>query len=316
MTTPQSCVCYVVDAGYLFPALVSARQARAQVSAEIADILIFLVGARPENIQIASAVGLQLGVSIVAVSPGSIGHLSIGSARLRLNRMLDPSYKRVLYLDADTQVVGSLEQLLASAPPQNFFYAARDPISFIVNDPTARAADLRAYLLQIGLTSEQMRRYFNSGVLYFSREVLLILDEVLDERLPTIDRFRFPDQDFLNIHLGGRAIPMSLRWNFPAFLLNLDYHQMISPHIVHFMSNPRPWHGLFYSRQWICPYTDLLSEYPELRRFAEGTGGVQAVQIVLKEATKRMLSQFMPEPDWHSGEARLKVARSEAETKL
>ena len=43
----QNCICFTTDAGYLFPTLVAAIQARAHSSRELADVAVYCIG--PES---------------------------------------------------------------------------------------------------------------------------------------------------------------------------------------------------------------------------------------------------------------------------
>jgi hypothetical protein len=61
-------------------------------------------------------------------------------------------------------------------------------------------------------------------------------------------------------------IPMSLAWNFPIFMRNAGVEAAIRPSVYHFMSNPKPWQGVF--PPWRAdanePYREIVRRYPAL----------------------------------------------------
>jgi lipopolysaccharide biosynthesis glycosyltransferase len=140
----------------------------------------------------------------------------------------------------------------------------------MVRDPSPAWRAQREYFLSIGLPDAGLDRYFNSGVLRASRQDWASIGKECLALVRTRgERFRFPDQDALNLCCGSRRLPMSLKWNFPIFLLNSGVQRSLRPAIYHFMSNPRPWQGSFapWGRSWHAPYPRLIAQHPELARF-------------------------------------------------
>src|SRR5580765_2877183 len=97
---PQGCVCYVVDEGYLLPTLVSALQARAQVAADIADVVIACLGPATARTAATAAVAEANGISFLRADiPPEMNGLHIMFGRFFLDLLLPADYRRILYID-------------------------------------------------------------------------------------------------------------------------------------------------------------------------------------------------------------------------
>lgn len=188
-----------------------------------------------------------------AIEPSAIGDLPVsgrfGSAvwyRLLLPRLL-PSLARVLYLDSDLLVAGSLESL---------WNADLDgkPIGAVANVvQPSHVPRLRA------MGVEDTRRFFNSGVL------LLDLDRMRAENVTArvieavhqhAGNLAWADQEPLNLVLRDQWHPLHPRWNAQtAFWESPDLAADVlgaetassardDPAIVHFEGPPvcKPWH--------------------------------------------------------------------------
>ncbi len=168
--------------------------------------------------------------------------------RLFLGELL-PDSERVLYLDADTIVMDSLEPL-AELDLGNVYVGA------VRNLFLPEHADRPQ---RLGVPADQA--YFNSGVLLLNLEAirrddcqrdLLALAQSGDERLV------FPDQDALNLVLGRRMRELHPRWNAMNSLLVFPWAadvfspEMLEetrdrPAIRHFEGPgvSKPWHFLY-----------------------------------------------------------------------
>ena len=308
----DSCCCYVIDSGYLFPTLLSASQARRATSADRTDIKIFCVGERTSETDPFSVACEAKGIDLVFISPATIDNLPIMFARFFLSRLLDAHYGAVVYVDGDTQIAGSLQPLLDVPLAPGRFLAARDPMSVVIDSPNRMWRERRAYFHSIGINEQAVQRYCNSGVLRFNlSDWTLISKMTLAASLSNGHGFKFPDQDALNLMFGTDYLTMSYRWNFPIFFLNCGFQEFISPNIYHFMSNPRPWQGPFqpWGRTWHTPYLDLLQQHPELTRFHQTLGKLKVAKYVIQQRVKRLIES----PLWRSPEVRDRVLRSERE---
>jgi lipopolysaccharide biosynthesis glycosyltransferase len=181
----------------------------------------------------------------------SSGHYSEACLyRLLLGRLLPEVVERVLYLDGDTIVRGSLAPLfelrlddfvLAAVPHRYFHLPGRCP-----NDYSSR----------LGLTKSAP--YLNSGVLLVNLKMwrdLGIEAQSLDyvrSHLSVAEKLEFPDQDTLNTVLLGKWLPLDARYNYWAWTVEPESFLHPSgtaargndaPVIVHYAGSRKPWHG-------------------------------------------------------------------------
>jgi lipopolysaccharide biosynthesis glycosyltransferase len=157
-----------------------------------------------------------------------------------------PAVDRVLYLDADTLVVDALAPLWET--PLDGAY-----VGAVTNVLEPQYAGHPA---ELGLPPG--RRYFNSGVLLFNLAAMRAGDctaEIL--RIARGERLLWPDQDALNVVLGGSRVELHPRWNVMNSLLLFPQARDVfgagvladacrDPGIVHFEGPglAKPWHYL------------------------------------------------------------------------
>lgn len=184
--------------------------------------------------------------------------------RILLPELL-PDLARVLYLDADTLVTGSLEELWGTA-------LGDSPLAAVANvvEPA-----MRAHVAELGIGDP--KTFFNSGVLLLNLEVMReersfgAVVSAIDEHR---DHLVWPDQDALNVAFAGRWRPLHPRWNAQNSLWlwhewaddvfgSAAVHEARgAPAIRHFEgpSLCKPWH-------YLCPYPHR----QEYRRTLMGT---------------------------------------------
>jgi lipopolysaccharide biosynthesis glycosyltransferase len=286
------CVCYISDQGYLLPSLISSIQAKENISAHKADIKIYYVGAPCRKSDLFQSVYEKFGIGFVTVSPDAIDEMHIMFARLFVDRFIDPAYGRILYLDGDTQIAGSLDALVDAQLPAGMFCAARDPMSLAIDWKNRVSLAQRKYFGSIGLSINQVRSYFNSGVLLFERQSWKSISSKALLRVRSRDNdFQFPDQDALNLVAGDKCLTMSFKWNFPVFLLNSGISDVIEPRVFHFMSNPRPWQGSFepWGKKWHQNYLNVLGEFPQLAPYSLSLSGPRYLKYFLQQHYKKQI---------------------------
>lgn len=263
---PTACVCYVIDEGYLLPTLVSARQARQQLSLDRGDVVIVCVGEVSSRSDLAAAAAGEMGVRLIQVSTADIGELHPMFGRFFLGDILPERYRRVAYIDGDTQVRRALDPLFEVDIPDGGFLACRDPgVLFARRDASLRRR-MYEHRSRIGLTG-LAENYCNSGVLVFDRTGWRdVAKACVDIYRRHGAAFIYPDQDALNLAAAERCTMISNRWNFPGFLIGSDAEAETRPHIYHFMSDPRPWNVAAqpWGDAWGEPYRQLLADHPEL----------------------------------------------------
>ncbi len=186
--------------------------------------------------------------------------------RLTLDKMLDPAYRRVLYLDSDVLALAPLRQVLEFDLQGKALGAVEDYQSF----PT-RFDGHAKHPAAIGLPAAAP--YFNSGVLLFDWPKILKQKKLPEcvERIQSLSspskKLEFPDQDVMNLVFAGQWQHMPTRFNLISIVS--DYFPE-TPVIRHFTRDHKPWHkvrGIGYAHY-----------YQQYRAMLEGTPWAAMVQ--------------------------------------
>lgn len=164
--------------------------------------------------------------------------------RVFLPRLL-PDEPKILYLDCDILVVGSLKPLWRTA-------LAGKALAAVTNPFWDSPAEL-AWASRCGL--ERREDYFNSGVMllnldWWRRED--ITGKVISHGLANADWTRFGDQDSLVAVLHAARLPLAPRWNAMRMLMMANQSRVIfsaeelheairHPAIIHFEGSTKPW---------------------------------------------------------------------------
>jgi lipopolysaccharide biosynthesis glycosyltransferase len=288
--TTNTCACYISDDGYLFPSLMSAIQLKQNMTSGKADIVMFHIGRSTQTTAFFRDLYQKLGFLFYVVSPDVIENKHIMFARLFIDRFAPAEYDRFLYIDGDTQIASNMDRLIDVSLPAGHFSGARDPMSLAIDLDNRESQAHRIYFEKIGMPLERVRSYFNSGVLRFDRQSWTDISQRALRAVQSQQMdFRFPDQDALNLVAGEMCLPMSFRWNFPAFLLGTDIEDLVTPALYHFMSNPRPWQGAFWpwGHKWHATYVRLVAEYPELKPYMPTLSLPRRSKYLLQQSLKR-----------------------------
>lgn len=260
----KSCVCYVIDDNYLFPTFVSATQALANVTPQMTDVIIICISQSSERTRLAADMADDLGLKFIRVAPSVIKDLHPMYGRLFIADIIPDNYERVVYIDGDTQIAGSLVPLIEAEIAPSKFLAVRDPSNMYARLSPKWLERMQADRDRAGLT-QGYDNYFNSGVLVFNRTDWVDLSrQTLDLIAQQTEAFKFGDQDPMNRAVGDRCVFISNKWNFPGFLIGSDLEHVTGPVIYHFMSNPRPWThgGLPWGAKWQAPYDAFQQAHP------------------------------------------------------
>lgn len=167
--------------------------------------------------------------------------------RLLLPELL-PDVERILYLDVDTLAVDALDSLWQTELGDHYLAAVTNV--FLTPEHAQRVSDLGV----------QPESYFNSGVLLLNLEQLRV-DNCLTAIRELVQRRQtdlvWPDQDALNLVLGGRRVALHPRWNCMNSVLYFPWAKDIfgegtvesarrRPGIRHFEGpeGNKPWHVL------------------------------------------------------------------------
>ena len=202
-----------------------------------------------------------------------------------------PDSGRVLYLDADTIVVRSLDPLRELDLGDNY-------VAAVTNVFLPQHLDR---LRTLGLASPNA--YFNSGVLLFNLDAMRRDDctaALHDYAASRSARLEWPDQDTLNSVLGERRLPLVPQWNYmnsmrtPFALYAFTAEELDAaaraPRIRHF-EGPRhnkPWHWAALDED-----RDLYRAHARATPWGRGRGGVSSGPLRGLVHVKRRL---MPGP--------------------
>jgi lipopolysaccharide biosynthesis glycosyltransferase len=184
---------------------------------------------------------------------------------------------RILYLDVDTLAVDSLEPLWETDITGQYLGAVTNVFEpWYLDRPR-----------ELGLAGPEV--YFNSGVLLFNLERMRSDD--CGETLRRLASERghellWPDQDALNLVLGGRRVPLHPRWNCMNSVMTFEAAAEVfdadtveearrRPGIRHFEGpgDNKPWH--------------YLSDYPLRERYFEHRRATPWPRTRLEERTPR-----------------------------
>jgi hypothetical protein len=306
------CWCYVVNEVYLLPALVSASQLRAHLGDQHGDILIVCIGEPSDLTRAAEQVGQSYGIELILAPPSLLRGLPMYCARLFLAECLaGRRYEFVTYVDADTQFVGPIDDFATVRPKDGSVLVVPDIMAIALDHPSKSFSTFKEYFNDIGISKNNQRIYFNTGIIKFrlsdwegiSRECLEVIGR------PESSAFRYPDQDALNIVMDGAQTLASFRWNYPAFFIGRGLDDIVEPSIVHFMSRPRPWDGPFppWGRSAFRPYRSFVKDHPELSPLFRPARNGKLVRYMLQQAFK-----ISTEP-WGTEFFRSRIATFEAE---
>lgn len=275
-----ACIALTCDLKFLFPSLVCARQALANAPPGV-DVVIHLDSnalSLDQIRQIKAVTGVQIlpvsadGVDMLnaAVPSGRFEGSRFSRAtmlRLILGHLIDPKYRRVIYLDGDMQVQNSLAPLVSAPLPTGHIMAVRDWNALHVLPGMPGFEHERAALLALGLPEATLTRYFNTGMIVgdlaawrdVGRDALAFFTS-----RPEVCRYH--DQDALNAVAHDRVELISARWNFLRFYLVLPVYRELDPAIVHYCYRPKPWDGPIqpWGLKGFQPYLQLAADLADV----------------------------------------------------
>ncbi|MCJ2115964.1 hypothetical protein MKK65_05060 [Methylobacterium sp. J-001] len=310
----HTCWCYTTDLNYLLPTLVSAFQTKGRLECPSDIVSIIYFGEVNSIVSRYKPLIEMNGIVLNIVPVSTLNGSGMVCARFHISEILRDEIKSVVYIDADTQIVGNLNLLSNATPKAGGLLAAPDLMSFTATSGKKSSQQRSQYFNGLGINTVNQEKYFNAGIIKFnladwheiSRDCLRILRDRRSNPL------MFHDQDALNIVMSGRQELISLRWNWPAFFIGRNLDDLVDPRIIHYMSKPRPWDGAF--RPWgICgnaPYLDIIAKYPELSSLYKPMKGIRYMRYVIQQFAKGIYE------DWGSEDMRRQISRSELNAKF
>lgn len=168
-------------------------------------------------------------------------------ARLLIDKLLPDDVDRILYLDGDTIVRGSLKELYNLDLENNIIAAGNEPT---VDRKRKQLLGLDGY------------PYFNSGVLLIDLNKWKkenVGEGIMEYYKNNLDKITAPDQDAINGFLRGKIYPLSPKYNYfniydqypYSFICklcdykyydkNTYYNDKKNPLIIHYLGEERPW---------------------------------------------------------------------------
>lgn len=276
----EQAICYVTDANFLLPSLVSAAGFRKYIPKDRADIFIFLITQDDNLIAETNKISEPLGIYIkqmplsyfdsVDLSKFKQSHVPLATiGRFFLPQLLPQASKNIFYIDGDTWVERDPSALVYADIPDGKFGAAEDTISLRQRiSPTAEGDKIRAYFRSLGLNPRK-DNYFNGGILAMSKKSWEgIANEAYQYFLNNTERCRHHDQSALNAVADGRRLVLSSRWNFQTPYRYLQADKAVTPHIYHFNQAPKAWSAPV--RPWLeiyDQYQQAIAPYKHLNLF-------------------------------------------------
>jgi lipopolysaccharide biosynthesis glycosyltransferase len=201
-------------------------------------------------------------------------------------------YDRLLYLDADTRIVGDVSVL---------FDLSLDGFSFAaVQDHVPDPAVASPYRASLGLSLDIP--YLNSGVLLIDPSRWLAEDtsaRVLAFLEDHLDACWHADQSALNAVVRGEFQHLSPVWNmlFPVWFL-AQLQSVIEPAVLHYVGGRKPWRPL----QWRLveareelPYREFFRRSP-WSRYMESFFTVRDLRLYWRFRRRRLLRRLRGRP--------------------
>lgn len=304
MKKKEIAVVYITDQNYALPTCVSAVSVIVNKSVdEKIRIYIICYQVSADDIKRFQDLANE-DVEIIIIEKNEEEHIRLGQNsdldrvssialyKFGLARMLDLEDK-VLYLDGDVIVQGSLYSLFNTDISECYLAAVND----IVNESINMGCERRIHL--------KSQEYFNSGVMLLNLMKMReddIEEHLIDYKLNGINHFM--DQDALNYVLEDKRLKLSFHSNFLStifdFLTIEDIYQRYPINsessyaveeylsnilIVHLTGNLKPWE---YELPW---FTKIFKDYYKVSPYKDCT-------LVLKSPIKKMgydQQQLLPE---------------------
>ena len=171
-------------------------------------------------------------------------------ARVFVDQLV-PDVHRVLYLDADVLVRGSLEPLFSADLGDSIIGAVPMMGAAVEGNPPSFAMEVHrtqdyeeSFAHEVGIPPAAL--YFNAGVMLVDlpawREA-----NVTERIVQLYDRLPRDDQALLNYLLWNRWMPLDLRWN----------SKDPSAVIAHFAGDRKPWNADYYENELNLEYRDV-----------------------------------------------------------
>jgi len=175
---------------------------------------------------------------------------------------LFPQYKKVVYLDGDTVVLGDVAALYDTELGENYVGACHEEVT--------RQTDLFGRYVEQVLDIDR-NEYFNAGVLVLNTHAFR-KHKILDRFVRLVSVYSFTvaqDQDYLNVLCRGHVVWLPSAWNTQVYgTLSVAESQI---KILHYIMVSKPWHYADCRLQeYFWRYASLTAAYPTIKRELDG----------------------------------------------
>lgn len=187
--------------------------------------------------------------------------------RLLASKVLPESAERVLYMDPDILVRGSVEEFYNLPFDDNMLIAMPDP----PQQMNPKNPDNRPHWQRLGL--EENAVYVNSGVLLMNlklmRERNFDVNEIFKIIQEKSNDLIYPDQDAINIYFRDSMKIWKNLYNYNPGLqanevvkwgLSKKYRRRENPIIVHFVGPVKPW-SVHYRNKYCFEYQEAYKQF-------------------------------------------------------
>jgi len=240
MSTDQvNAVVFAFDERYVGPASVSVSSTLAHLSPDV-PIYILGIDLSEKTCSFFKALSSKHKINIIQCGdilenlPSTDRFPLPTWARIYFDKLLPETVKRILYLDSDILVRGTLQQLIDVDLDGFVLGACVDHRVHVHRD--------RGDSFWRAIHSIPNAGYFNAGVLVIERDKWRELK--CEERIKSIAisndiPLDFFDQDAMNAVLWENWLPLPSRvWNYPGRTIGASRSEA---KIVHFLTEPKPW---------------------------------------------------------------------------
>lgn len=172
-----------------------------------------------------------------------------------------PHYKKAIYIDSDTVVIGDISEMYSYDLEDNLVGAVTDQVivqEHVFSEYTRKVLGIRP------------EKYFNAGVLLMNCEMFR-REKVLERFVELVNLYTFvvaQDQDYLNTICKDKVLWMHPKWNVEALEKIVCEEEEMA--IIHYNLVSKPWHYpecRFHECFW--HYASLTNVYEEILKEAE-----------------------------------------------
>lgn len=159
--------------------------------------------------------------------------------RLLMPYLLPNSINRVLCIDCDIVVNGSIESIYNLDFKDNYLIAAPSP-----NEENNRLINNTC-------------QYVGGGVVIYNVKKIksdFSVEKIIDGFISNYEKFPYLDQDFLNVFYNGRILKVDIKYNFIIYRnlkISSDSYNEISRNIIlHFPGRIKPWNFYYGNKMY------------------------------------------------------------------